>query len=99
MVVRSCRHYRRPLPRRLRMESQSWRVVIAGECMVCRPFSTCSDPAFLKVVDVIRGADLAVGHLEMNIAAADEIDWPARNDWLASFMIAEPKVADDLRWA
>ncbi len=67
--------------------------------MVCRPFSASRDPSFLAVMDRIKSADLAVAHLEMNIAAPEEIEWPARNDWLASFMIAEPRVADDLRWA
>jgi hypothetical protein len=53
--------------------------------------------AFAEVLDRIRAADLAIAHLEMNIAAPEEIDWPARNDWLASLMLAEPSVADNLR--
>ncbi len=81
------------------MSGADWRIALAGECMVCRPFSSSKEPAFIAVIDRIRSADLALAHLEMNIVAPEEVDWPARNDWLASFMIAEPSVADDLQWA
>lgn len=81
------------------MQSKSWNIVLAGECMASRPFSACDDPEFLKVIDIMRGADLTMAHLEMNFGDPEEIDWPSRNDWVASFMITEGRVADDFRWA
>ncbi len=76
-----------------------WNVVLAGECMVSRPFSMHDDPRFMGVVDLLRQSDLTYAHLEMNLGEFEEMDWPAKGDWLGSYMLADPKIADDLRWA
>jgi poly-gamma-glutamate synthesis protein (capsule biosynthesis protein) len=79
--------------------SKTWKVVIAGECMTSRSFSQCEDPEFLQVIEKMRSADLTMAHLEMNFGDPEEIKWPSRNDWVASFMIAEGDIADDYKWA
>jgi poly-gamma-glutamate synthesis protein (capsule biosynthesis protein) len=81
------------------MNSASWDIVLAGECMTSRPFSQCEDPAFLDVIERMRAADLTMAHLEMNFGDHDELDWPSRGDWIASFMVAEGEVADSFKWA
>lgn len=81
------------------MVSKKWKVVLAGECMASRTFSQCEEPEFLEVIEKMRAADLTMAHLEMNFADPEEIKWPSRNDWVASFMITEGKVADDFKWA
>ncbi|MCI5078256.1 CapA family protein [Oricola sp.] len=76
-----------------------WRVSLAGECMVTRPFSMHDEPEFLGMWDLIRDSDVAYGHLEMNFAEPEELKWPARGQGIGSFMISEPAVAGDLKWA
>lgn len=76
-----------------------WRVSLAGECMVSRSFSMHDEPEFLKVWDLIKDSDVAYGHLEMNFADQSELAWPARGQGIGSFMMADPSVAKDLKWA
>lgn len=77
----------------------SWRVSLAGECMVSRPFSMHDEPEFLEVWDLLKDSDVAYGHLEMNFAEPEELKWPARGQGIGSFMMSEPEIASDLKWA
>src|SRR3954469_3753052 len=86
-------------PQEKTMTSKQWKVVLAGECMTSRSFSQCEDPEFLQVVEKLRSADLTMAHLEMNFGDPEEIKWPSRNDWVASFMIGEGDIANDFKWA
>jgi poly-gamma-glutamate capsule biosynthesis protein CapA/YwtB (metallophosphatase superfamily) len=71
-----------------------------GELMVTRPFSMQTEPEFLDIVKRMRDADLAYGHLEMNFGSAEDLKWTPRGTaGVASYMIAEPQVAKDLKWA
>ncbi|WP_180899720.1 CapA family protein [Martelella soudanensis] len=76
-----------------------WRVSLAGECMVSRPFSMHDEPEFLEVWDLIKDADVSYGHLEMNFAVPEELKWPARGQGIGSFMMSDPAIAKDLKWA
>jgi poly-gamma-glutamate capsule biosynthesis protein CapA/YwtB (metallophosphatase superfamily) len=76
-----------------------WRVSLAGECMVSRPFSMHEEPEFLGVWDLIKDADVSYGHLEMNFADPEELKWPARGQGIGSFMMSDPIIAQDLKWA
>lgn len=53
----------------------------------------------MAVVDLLRGADLTYGHLEMNLADYSELTYAAKGDWLGSFFAADPRIARDLKWA
>jgi len=77
----------------------NFNVGLAGECMAARPFAMHDDRASMAVIDLLRRPDLTYGHLEMNLADYGELDYPARGDWLGSFMMADPQVARDLKWA
>jgi len=79
--------------------SRNWSVVLVGECMACRPFSMHDDERFKGVLNLLRNSDVTYGHLEMNYAEYEEMDWPAKGDWLGSYMLADPKIANDLKWA
>ncbi|MCJ8520924.1 CapA family protein [Rhizobium tarimense] len=57
------------------------------------------EPEFLAVWDLLKDADVAYGHLEMNFGTLEELKWPARGQGIGSFMMSEPEVAQDLRWA
>jgi hypothetical protein len=77
----------------------NWKVALAGECMVSRPFAMHDDAASMAVIDLLRAADLTYAHLEMNFAHYGELTYPSRGDWLGSFMMADPQVAHDLKWS
>ena len=76
-----------------------WSVALAGECMVCRPFAMHDDEASMAVINLLREADLTYAHLEMNFAEWSELKYAARGDWMGSFMMGDPQVARDLKWA
>lgn len=80
-------------------QKREWRVTIAGECMTCRPFMIHEDPGFLEVLEELKDSDLTYAHLEMNLADYEELEWPAKSDWLGSFMMAEPELAAELKAA
>ncbi len=80
-------------------KNSEWRVSLAGECMLNRPFAVYDEPEATGVWDLLRDADLTYGHLEMNFAELDELTWPARGQGIGSFMLADPKIAYDLKWA
>lgn len=79
--------------------SSEWRVSLAGECMVHRPFAMHDEPEATAVWDLIRDADVAYGHLEMNFAELEDLKWPARGQGIGSFMVSDPAIARDLKWA
>jgi poly-gamma-glutamate synthesis protein (capsule biosynthesis protein) len=71
-----------------------------GELMVSRSFSMQTEPEFTDIVKKLRESDLAYAHLEMNFGTAEELKWTPRGTaGGASYMIADPQVAKDLKWA
>ncbi|CAK7260567.1 MULTISPECIES: CapA family protein [unclassified Shinella] len=76
---------------------RDWKVVLAGECMMSRPFSAYEEPKFRAVLDLLADSDVTYAHLEMNFGTADDLEWAARGDWIASYMIAEPDLAAELK--
>lgn len=74
-------------------------VSAVGELLATRPFSMQTEPEFLDIVKLLRGSDLAYGHLEMNFGTNDELKWTPRGSaGIASYMIADPQVAQDIKW-
>ncbi|GGE51705.1 hypothetical protein GCM10007276_30930 [Agaricicola taiwanensis] len=65
--------------------------------MISRPLSTYEEPEFRGVLDLLRASDVTYAHLEMNFADAGDLDWAVRGDWTASYMIAEARLAAELK--
>lgn len=78
-------------------ERFDWSIAIAGECMVTRPFSMRCEEEFLGVRELFAGADVTYAHLEMNLGDHRELH-AARGDWFGSYMLAERRLAEELRW-
>jgi poly-gamma-glutamate capsule biosynthesis protein CapA/YwtB (metallophosphatase superfamily) len=76
-----------------------WKVAIAGEAMVSRPFSMHEEPEFLAVLKLLREADVTYAHLETSVGDIEEIEWAAKGEWTGSYFMVDPKIADDLKWA
>ncbi len=77
----------------------TWKVAIAGECMVSRPFAMHDDDRSMGVINLLRDSDLTYAHFEMNVGDYSELEYPAKGDWLGSYMMSDPQVARDLKWA
>jgi poly-gamma-glutamate synthesis protein (capsule biosynthesis protein) len=54
------------------VSTRNWKVALAGECMVCRPFAIHDEPECTEVWDVLKDADVTYGHLEMNFEDRSE---------------------------
>jgi poly-gamma-glutamate capsule biosynthesis protein CapA/YwtB (metallophosphatase superfamily) len=68
--------------------------------MAYRPFSMHTEPEFLSIVKLLRESDLTYTHLEMNLGSPEELGWAARGAiGGAGYLIAEPRIAEDLKWA
>lgn len=79
--------------------ANTFTVSIVGEAMLTRRFSMLTDPDFLGIVKLMRDADVAYAHLEMNLADDSEIGWAMRgSSGGAGYLVADPKLADDLAW-
>jgi poly-gamma-glutamate synthesis protein (capsule biosynthesis protein) len=79
--------------------ANTFTVGIFGEAMVTRSFSMLTDPNFLGIRKLLQESDLAYGHMEMNIAADEEMKWTPRGPvGQAGYLYASPQIAKDLRW-
>ena len=81
------------------MNTRNWKIGIAGEAMVSRPFSMHDEPAFLEMIRLLRDTDVTYAHLEANVGDIEEIEWAAKGDKIGSYFMVEPRIADDLKWA
>jgi poly-gamma-glutamate capsule biosynthesis protein CapA/YwtB (metallophosphatase superfamily) len=81
------------------MNTRQWKVAIAGEAMVTRPFSVHEEPAFLEMVKLLRDADITYAHLETNVGDIEDIEWAAKGAKIGSYFMVDPRIADDLKWA
>jgi poly-gamma-glutamate synthesis protein (capsule biosynthesis protein) len=72
---------------------------LSGGCIINRRFSVCDDGRFLRLVDVIRDADVSFSHLEGTIADADgpEVYPAAEAGW--TWIRTPSYFGDELKWA
>lgn len=77
--------------------SETTTIAIAGEYLAVRPFAQLTDPGLLGIREVLRSADVAYAHLEMNFGRFGALH-AGRGDTYGSYMLADPQVAHDLRW-
>ena len=52
-----------------------------------------------QIIKLLRASDLTYAHLEMNFGEFDELPSAAKGNWGGSYMISEPDIAKDLKWA
>ena len=74
-------------------------IAISGGCIIQRRFSVCDDERFMRMIGVLRKADVSFAHLEGTIASADdpEVFPAAEAGWT---WIRNPAYfVEELRWA
>ncbi len=77
-------------------EGEALSLALAGDAIVTRRVSTCEDEDFRAVVEGLRGADAAIGNLEVLLCEYDD-GYPAAESG-GTYMRAPPWVADELEW-
>jgi poly-gamma-glutamate capsule biosynthesis protein CapA/YwtB (metallophosphatase superfamily) len=71
-------------------------MALTGDSIITRRLSVFQEPAFLKMIDLIRGADAAFTNLEMLF---HDYETYAMNESGGTYMRAEPALAKELAWA
>ncbi len=71
-------------------------MALAGDSIITRRLSVYQEPAFLKLIDLIRGADVSFTNLEMLF---HDYEPYAMNESGGTYMRAEPALVKELVWA
>jgi poly-gamma-glutamate capsule biosynthesis protein CapA/YwtB (metallophosphatase superfamily) len=71
-------------------------MALTGDSLITMKLSVHSDPPFLKMIDLIRGADVAFTNLEMLLH--DYEPYPSTQSG-GTYMRADPSIAKELVWA
>ena len=73
-----------------------FRMALTGDAIITRRLSPYREPEFLRLIELIRGADAAFTNLEMLFH--DYEPWPMHESG-GTYMRAEPALVDELVWA
>jgi poly-gamma-glutamate capsule biosynthesis protein CapA/YwtB (metallophosphatase superfamily) len=71
-------------------------LALTGDSIITRRLSVYKEPAFLALIDLIRGADAAFTNLEMLF---HDYETYAMNESGGTYMRADPALAKELAWA
>jgi poly-gamma-glutamate capsule biosynthesis protein CapA/YwtB (metallophosphatase superfamily) len=71
-------------------------LALTGDSIITRPIAVFQEPAFTRLIDLIRGADAAFTNLEMLF---HDYEPYAMNESGGTYMRAEPALVKDLVWA
>jgi len=85
-----------PAPARPAMDEGAFTMALTGDAIITRRIAVYREPAFLKMIDLIRGADLAFTNLEMLFH--DYEPYPMSESG-GTYMRADPALVNDLVWA
>jgi poly-gamma-glutamate synthesis protein (capsule biosynthesis protein) len=76
-------------------EKGNFTIALAGDTMLTRKLTPFKEERFLKLRDILRGADAAFANLEGTVHTWDE-GTPGITQ--GTFMTTDPKLLDDLKW-
>ena len=77
-------------------QSEPFTMALTGDCIITRKLSVYDEPEFLKMIDLIRSADVAFTNLEMLFH--DYEPYPMHQSG-GTYMRADPSLARELSWA
>src|SRR5262249_56972666 len=78
------------------LADNSFTLALTGDSLLTMKLSVHTDPPFLKMIDLIRGADAAFTNLEMLLH--DYEPYPSTESG-GTYMRADPELAKELVWA
>ena len=74
-------------------------VALVGDCLIQHRLSVYKEERVLKLVDLLRGADISIGNLECNIQAGEDFPaFVAGGGHGATYMAAPPFSVEELQW-
>ena len=76
-------------------EKGNFTIALAGDTMLTRKLTPFKEECFLKLREILRGADAAFANLEGTVHSWDE-GTPGITQ--GTFMTTDPKLLDDLKW-
>src|SRR5947209_12888879 len=71
-------------------------VALAGDSIITRPISIYREPEFMRLIEIVRGADAAFTNLEMLF---HDYESPPMHESGGTWMRADPALVKDLVWA
>lgn len=77
-------------------EAGDFSIALVGDVMVNRRLSAFREPAYTRLVELLRGADLTLANLETQINDF-ELSWAQKPDSI-SWQVGSPACLDDLTW-
>lgn len=78
------------------MTAGQFSIFLAGDAIIMRPWSHVVDPAFKRLVDEIRAADVSIANLETVI---HEFKGYPQRDSGGTHLASPPAIATELKWA
>ncbi len=72
-------------------------LVATGDSIITMRQSVHSEPEFLKMVDLIRSADIAFTNHEMLLHDYEDVVWPSPESG-GTYVRAPPQMIDELMW-
>jgi poly-gamma-glutamate synthesis protein (capsule biosynthesis protein) len=78
------------------LADRSFRMALTGDSIITRRISVYQEPAFIEMIELIRGADVAFTNLEMLFH--DYEPYPMAESG-GTYMRADPALAEELVWA
>src|SRR5947199_6332037 len=78
------------------LAQRSFTMALTGDSLITMKLSVHTDPPFLRMIDLIRGADVAFTNLEMLLH--DYEPFPSTQSG-GTYMRADPSIAKELVWA
>ena len=85
-----------PAPGQHRSADESFTMALTGDSIINRSLSVYDEPQYLEMIELLRGADVAVTNLETVLH--DFEPYPMAESG-GTWMRSDPKVADELAWA
>ncbi|MBI1874869.1 MAG: CapA family protein [Acidobacteria bacterium] len=77
-------------------QQATFTMALTGDSIITRKVSVYKEPEFLKLIEIIRGADASFTNLEMLF---HDYEGYAMNESGGTYMRAEPKLVNELVWA
>lgn len=85
-----------PVQPGLAQQSSDFSLALTGDSIITRKLSVYSEPAFMRIIELVRGADVAFTNLEMLFHDYEPYASAASG---GTYMRAEPALVNDLVWA
>lgn len=90
-----------PSEAKLRQMSEDpvWSLAATGDSIVTRRIAVYDDPAFRRLLDVIRGADVGFTNLECQLLRLSSFAGYPQAEHGGGYELGPPEAAEDLKWA